>query len=211
MEAKWMYRLNFLLTWIRIIFKIRSGQTVDWRLDEFPNGFPRFSRFIATDRDKTALIFKRFDGASARNLLHLEARVAALEAAQNHYDKLDNEVISIPNDTDGSDPDAKFIINNTASSWEFFAASAISAGDLPGIPRSLLETWRTKLSHLEDGMKYREGRNFGRRPPGYRDSWIENRDLVRRMTDRWEVAQALKDALKEYRKNIFASEASGSI
>ncbi|KAE9975682.1 hypothetical protein BLS_002490 [Venturia inaequalis] len=50
------------------------------------NGYPELASFIATDRDRTTLIFKRFDRLAARNLLHLQSELARLQAK---LDKLD--------------------------------------------------------------------------------------------------------------------------
>jgi len=50
------------------------------------NGFPRVASKIASDPDKTTTIYRRFDRLSARNLLHLEAELAELEALQDKQD-----------------------------------------------------------------------------------------------------------------------------
>lgn len=59
------------------------------------NGFPSLAAFIASDRDKTTLIFKRFDRLAARNLLHLQSELARL---QHKLDLLDQQ--SLKNDPD---------------------------------------------------------------------------------------------------------------
>jgi hypothetical protein len=63
------------------------------------NGFPRVTAFIASDPDSIVSVYKRFDASNIRNLLFLEARVAALEALQKELDKqdLDNQKIIISN------------------------------------------------------------------------------------------------------------------
>lgn len=53
------------------------------------NGFPRVAHKIASDPDKTAFLFRRFDQLSARNLLYLEAELAELESQQNKFDDQD--------------------------------------------------------------------------------------------------------------------------
>lgn len=50
------------------------------------NGFPRVASKIASDPDKTTIIYRRFDRLSARNLLYLEAELAELEALQDQQD-----------------------------------------------------------------------------------------------------------------------------
>lgn len=52
-------------------------------------GFPSLANFIASDRDHSAFIFKRFDRLSARNLLYLQSELAELESLQNEYDRED--------------------------------------------------------------------------------------------------------------------------
>jgi hypothetical protein len=54
---------------------------------EYVNGFPRLASFIATDRDRTTLIFQRFDRLAARNLLHLQSELARLQARLDEWDQ----------------------------------------------------------------------------------------------------------------------------
>ncbi|TGJ81571.1 hypothetical protein E0Z10_g7193 [Xylaria hypoxylon] len=44
---------------------------------------------MASDRDKTAAVFKRFDRLAARNLLALQSELAELESRLDHYDQED--------------------------------------------------------------------------------------------------------------------------
>jgi hypothetical protein len=44
------------------------------------DGFPSLADFIASDHDRTSLVFKRFDKLAARNLLYLQSELAELEA-----------------------------------------------------------------------------------------------------------------------------------
>lgn len=55
----------------------------------YVKGFPSLASFIASDRDKTTVIFKRFDMLSARNLLYLQSELAELQARQELFDKED--------------------------------------------------------------------------------------------------------------------------
>lgn len=53
------------------------------------DGFPQVADKIASDPDKTTMIYRRFDRLSARNLLLLQSELAQLEALQNRYDTED--------------------------------------------------------------------------------------------------------------------------
>ena len=53
------------------------------------DGFPSLAAFMASDRDKTALIFKRFDRLAARNLLCLQSELAELESQLDQFDQDD--------------------------------------------------------------------------------------------------------------------------
>ncbi|KAI1180964.1 hypothetical protein F4777DRAFT_180782 [Nemania sp. FL0916] len=55
----------------------------------YVDGFPSLAAFMASDRDKTAAIFKRFDRLAARNLLALQSELAELESRLDHYDQED--------------------------------------------------------------------------------------------------------------------------
>jgi hypothetical protein len=44
------------------------------------DGFPSLSEFVASDLDRTSLVFRRFDRLAARNLLYLQSELAELEA-----------------------------------------------------------------------------------------------------------------------------------
>ncbi|OAL49312.1 hypothetical protein IQ07DRAFT_622405 [Pyrenochaeta sp. DS3sAY3a] len=52
-------------------------------------GYPSLSNFIASDFDRTSLIYNRFDELSARNLLYLQSELAELQAQQRAFDKED--------------------------------------------------------------------------------------------------------------------------
>lgn len=51
------------------------------------SGFPSLAAFIASDRDQTSAIFKRFNRLAARNLLHLQSELAELQAKQDRLDE----------------------------------------------------------------------------------------------------------------------------
>ncbi|CEI70987.1 hypothetical protein FVEN_g9651 [Fusarium venenatum] len=56
---------------------------------QYIDGFPSLAHFIASDRDGTSAIFKRFNRLAARNLLVLQSELAELEAKLDSYDDAD--------------------------------------------------------------------------------------------------------------------------
>ncbi|KAH7276031.1 hypothetical protein B0J15DRAFT_476441 [Fusarium solani] len=60
------------------------------RQTRYVDGFPSLANFIASDRDGTSTIFKRFNRLAARNLLLLQSELAELEAKLDEYDREDN-------------------------------------------------------------------------------------------------------------------------
>jgi hypothetical protein len=76
------------------------------------DGYPALSAWIARDPDNESFIFRKFDKLAARNLLHLQSRVIALE---DELEKLDAE-------TRGSrDLDLK----QSNRRWETFTKNAL--------------------------------------------------------------------------------------
>ncbi|EKJ71801.1 hypothetical protein FPSE_08069 [Fusarium pseudograminearum CS3096] len=57
----------------------------------YVDGFPSLANFIASDRDGTSTIFKRFNRLAARNLLNLQSELAELEAKLDAFDDQDRE------------------------------------------------------------------------------------------------------------------------
>ncbi|EEU38325.1 uncharacterized protein NECHADRAFT_91425 [Fusarium vanettenii 77-13-4] len=57
----------------------------------YVDGFPSLANFIASDRDGTSTIFKRFNRLAARNLLLLQSELAELEARLDEYDREDSD------------------------------------------------------------------------------------------------------------------------
>jgi len=53
------------------------------------SGYPSLAAFISSDRDRTTLIFKRFDELAARNLLYLQSELSELQAKQRAFDEHD--------------------------------------------------------------------------------------------------------------------------
>jgi hypothetical protein len=134
-------------------------------------GFPRTAAFIASDRDKTSAIFKRFEALSARNLLHLQGRLAALEAEQTRLDDEDKKL------TDRATVRA-------TSSWEDFAVLC-SQTTPEDIPEYLFQNWKLEYdsrSQLDE-----------------EDPLVPKLTTVERK-QRWELAMAIQKSLKEYSK-----------
>ena len=72
------------------------------------DGFPRASAFIVRDKEKGSALFRRFDAASMRNLLLLQARVASLTAQQEAFDDEDYRATHQPtSDKDSDDVKAR--------------------------------------------------------------------------------------------------------
>ena len=53
------------------------------------SGYPSLAHFVASDRDRTTLIYKRYDELAARNLLYLQSELAEMQAAQRAFDQHD--------------------------------------------------------------------------------------------------------------------------
>jgi hypothetical protein len=56
---------------------------------QYLSGYPSLAAFIASDRDRTTLIYKRFDQLAARNLLYLQSELAELQHQQQELDQID--------------------------------------------------------------------------------------------------------------------------
>ncbi|EFZ04125.1 hypothetical protein X797_005909 [Metarhizium robertsii] len=107
-------------------------------------GFPATSDFISRDPSKTTVICRRFDKLALRNLLYLEARLAALGDLQEKFDHDDKDV--------GNEP-----VRTAARSWEDFAVFGTyqETGETPAhnplLPQAALRYWtkrRLDLVHL---------------------------------------------------------------
>jgi hypothetical protein len=79
-------------------------------------GYPSLAAFIASDRDHSAAIYRRFDRLSARNLLYLQAELVILEKKQDELDQ---------HDLNSDDIDVK----GKARNWETLLARAQSGSD----------------------------------------------------------------------------------
>jgi hypothetical protein len=171
-----------------------------------PSGFPRIASFLASDQDRQATVFKRFDTLALRNLLVLEARVAALEAIQIRLDgqdlneRIDNLAITV---APMSFEYFSCLVDSGSSPKEGRAPDHLSQTGIRGskkgpastrlsqigIPKYALEVWRADLDEYARKWERGGGKPFdeGEIPDNY-------------FQDRWEVAIAIQNALKEYRK-----------
>jgi hypothetical protein len=61
---------------------------VDVELGKARDGYPALSSWIARDPDSETFIFRRFSRLAARNILHIQAQLFALE---HEIDQLDEE------------------------------------------------------------------------------------------------------------------------
>lgn len=60
----------------------------------YADGYPALAAFIASDRDGSTAIFKRFTRLAARNLLLLQGELAELQAQLDAFDEEDVEDIN---------------------------------------------------------------------------------------------------------------------
>jgi len=180
-----------------------------------PNGFPRIAEFLASDPDHLVTVYKKFDTLSYRNLLLLEARVAALGLYQR---RLDIEDVTRQNDSMGKN----FVMMTAPASFECFACAAASElhdfeKNVIDIPKYVLEDW-TKANERDEDILQRglrkkrekpveEGKKpvkAGKIPSEEVETPSEEGTKSRNdyFLKRWEVAKALQKALKEYRKDL---------
>jgi hypothetical protein len=142
------------------------------------DGFPRTAAWIAADPNKTSAIYKRFEALSARNLLHLQGRLAALEAHQIRFDledrgKQDLDTIS------------------ASKSWEDYAV--LYPKERPQeVPEFVYDEWEIdykwrRLVLEEGGIDVGNPRN------------------TEEKAQRWELAKAIQNSLKEYRMDLISS------
>lgn len=100
--------LDFLSSSLRVKMSSRKAHYV--------NGYPELASFIATDRDRTTLIFKRFDRLAARNLLHLQSELARLQAKLDRLDQPSQEM--------GEDIEQMLAAGRCLRNWETFKSAA---------------------------------------------------------------------------------------
>lgn len=101
------------------------------------HGYPSLASFIASDRDRTTLIFKRFDVLAARNLLYLQSELASLHHKQQTLDEEDKR--------------GDMGIKQCARNWEEFVRVSMKDDD-----SRQKERWELMLRIRHTMKEYRE-------------------------------------------------------
>lgn len=177
-----------------------------WTNPEILSGFPQTAQFLAADPDKSAVIFRRFDKVSIRNLLHLEGRVAALESIQKNLDREDNDQYW-ENDH----------IAAAAQSWEDFAVLGTEMGlrsDSMKIPYGAYEMWNqtrekrlaVQRSIAQSSAKKQSNQSESAITPDSTKPLSGIAETSELIQLRWDVALAINCAVKEYRNSLIAIE-----
>lgn len=120
---------------------------------EIINGFPTVAAKIASDKDKTTTIYRRFDRLSARNLLYMQAELAELEAEQDAYDAADLN-------------DGDLVTKQSQSDWNEFVKCAYDE-DGNGVPNRPRERAKMDLAKRVK-VKLKEYRTFPNVPSSHR-------------------------------------------
>ncbi|CAF9908903.1 hypothetical protein IMSHALPRED_007533 [Imshaugia aleurites] len=173
-----------------------------WTNPEILSGFPQTAQFLAADPDKSAVIFRRFDKVSIRNLLHLEGRVAALESIQKNLDREDNDQYW-ENDH----------IAAAAQSWEDFAVLGTEMGlrsDSMKIPYGAYEMWNqtrekrlaVQRSIAQSSAKKQSNQSESAITPDSTKPLSGIAETSELIQLRWDVALAINCAVKEYQEAL---------
>lgn len=177
-----------------------------WTDLEVLRGFPQTAQFLAADPDKSAVIFRRFDKVSIRNLLYLEGRVAALGSIQKSLDRDDKEKYWKYDH-----------IAAAAQSWEDFAVVGTEMGhrrtthDSMKISYGVYEMWNQtlekRLAVQQRSFTDSNGIKESDQPENAitTDSTepLSCSEETRRLIQlRWDVALAIQHAVKEYRNSL---------
>jgi hypothetical protein len=110
----------------------------------YVKGYPSLAAFIASDKDKSTAIYRRFDRLSARNLLHLQSEVAELEARQDAFDDKDFR----------ANPDEKGVSSN----WAAFSAKATEKDNVREKERmDLVHEIREKIKEYRKQIAFERG------------------------------------------------------
>jgi hypothetical protein len=67
---------------------LKSGHDAESTIHHL-TGYPSLAAFVASDRDRSTLIYKRFDELAVRNLLYLQSELAELHSRQRAFDQED--------------------------------------------------------------------------------------------------------------------------
>ncbi|KAM5344699.1 hypothetical protein ACJ41O_010561 [Fusarium nematophilum] len=125
----------------------------------YVDGFPSLAHFIASDRDRTSAIFKRFNRLAARNLLTLQSELAELEATLDEYDQQDQRTReasqSLRNWEDykarnGTNSDRRILLGKIKTTLKDYREAMIFESTLASIPppdRKTLKAFRVNFFH----------------------------------------------------------------
>ncbi|KAI6755499.1 hypothetical protein HG531_004605 [Fusarium graminearum] len=129
----------------------------------YVDGFPSLANFIASDRDGTSTIFKRFNRLAARNLLNLQSELAELEAKLDAFDDQDREsresLQSLRNwkdfkDRNDEDSERRKLLRDIKSTFKEYREALMFESTLATIPppdRKTLKAFRTNFFHGRPG------------------------------------------------------------
>jgi Family of unknown function (DUF6594) len=96
-------------------------------------GYPSLAAFIASDKNNTTAIFRRFDRLGARNLLYLQSELAELEARLDALDAQDLKTLTTDQKDDLRD-------------WKVFVEKAKDSNNVRGKDRiGLIKEIREKV------------------------------------------------------------------
>ncbi|KAM7206467.1 hypothetical protein V8F20_002816 [Naviculisporaceae sp. PSN 640] len=123
------------------------------------DGFPSLAAFIASDPDRTAGIFKRFDRLAARNLLNMQAELAELQERLDAYDNddqiADQSLQSLRNWSDykkreAIDPARMELMRKIKETMKEYRQALMFESTLAAIPppdRKVLKAFRDHFFH----------------------------------------------------------------
>ncbi|KAI0970641.1 hypothetical protein F4678DRAFT_435836 [Xylaria arbuscula] len=174
-------------------------------------GIPRTAKFLNADRDMTMVVFRRFRELSIRNLLNLEARVAALQAFQQNLDNRHRNTLhddhSVFHDND--------IVLEAERSWETFAVLGLGPEPDPkpriprhGIPVEVLESWCQSRKDRDGDNTKEIGGSVKQTRVGKSDTTNISEDGKTKEANlklvqlKWDVALAIQEAVKDYQDAV---------
>ncbi|KAI9695829.1 MAG: hypothetical protein M1820_008384 [Bogoriella megaspora] len=167
---------------------------------EYIRGFPSLADFVASDGDRTTMIYKRFDRLAARTLLHLQSELAELQARQDAYDEEDRRAgdmdckqtlrnwVAFKKRVE-TDPSRFELAEEIQTKMEKYRKTLLLEAQLASIPRPhkrTLDAFRT---------------NFFNGKPGSDDSWPTLGGSSRYLYDNIDDLVALK--IPEHQDRVF--------
>ncbi|RYP11197.1 hypothetical protein DL765_007850 [Monosporascus sp. GIB2] len=126
----------------------------------YVDGYPSLAAFVASDRDGTATIFKRFNRLAARNLLLLQSELAELQATLDAFDEEDrgtsNTLQSLRNWKDfksraDAEPERMELVQQIRTTLKEYREALIFESTLAAIPPPDRKTWKAFRFNLFHG------------------------------------------------------------